>query len=156
MIILKIIWRNCYELKGMCVNHEWWLTSYFCRFSFSLKSNLSASSSISHCHSSLAFSLNAKQIEKEPFSTPDPWDHLHRGLRVGTHFSFSSFRWSIFRAFLRSARIFFFFSLSVSFLAPLLLSLCRQTRAHEAQKHILIPVILTPKSDVFRLSSMWG
>lgn len=35
----------------------WRLTSYFCLFSFSLRSNFSASSPISHCHSSLAFSL---------------------------------------------------------------------------------------------------
>lgn len=32
----------------------------------------------------------------------------------------------------------------------------RQTRAHEAPKHIFIPVILTPKSHDFGLSSMWG
>lgn len=33
------------------------LTSYFCLFSFSLRSNFSASSCIIHCQSSLAFSL---------------------------------------------------------------------------------------------------
>lgn len=41
-----------------------------------------------------------------------------------SYFSLSSFRWSTLRGFLRSARIFFFFSLSVCFLAPLLFSLC--------------------------------
>lgn len=40
-----------------------WLTSYFCLLSFSLRSNFSASSPISHCHNSLAFSLNTIQAE---------------------------------------------------------------------------------------------
>lgn len=40
------------------------LTSYFCLFSFSLRSNFSASSVISHCHSSPAFSLLNKNQEE--------------------------------------------------------------------------------------------
>lgn len=43
---------------------------------------------------------------------------------VTTYFSLSSPMWSTLRGFLRSARIFFFFSRSVCFLAPLLFSLC--------------------------------
>lgn len=41
------------------------LTSYFCLFNFSLRSNFSASSVISHCHSSLAFSLLRKKTPKK-------------------------------------------------------------------------------------------
>lgn len=45
------------------------LTSYFCLFSFSLRSNFSASSVSSHCHSSLAFSLLSKKKQKKNRST---------------------------------------------------------------------------------------
>lgn len=44
-------------------------------------------------------------------------------LTMTSYLSLSSFRWSMLRGFLRSARIFFFFSLSVCFLAPLRFSL---------------------------------
>lgn len=62
------------------------LTSYFCLFSFSLRSNFSASSCIIHCQSSLAFSL------REPIRSfvsgrlhntgwwKQWWDHVQRWL----------------------------------------------------------------------------
>lgn len=37
------------------------LTSYFCLFSFSMRSNFSASSVSSHCHRSFAFSLLSRK-----------------------------------------------------------------------------------------------
>lgn len=121
----------------LCVG---WLTSYFCLLSFSLRSNFSASSPISHCHSSLAFSLNTNnhrswwehvhQYQKQRYVHRlqcTLWDNVEIDIKPCTAFSYlslSSLRWSTLRAFLRSARIFFFFSLSVCFLPPLLLSPC--------------------------------
>lgn len=97
------------------------LTSYFCLLSVSVRSNFSDSSPMSHVHSSLALSLNTNH-------KPGPVESYLLFMMLSnvclTYLSFSSFRWSMVRGFLRSARIFFFFSLSVCFLAPFLLSLC--------------------------------
>lgn len=50
MTVVKFRRSTVYEIEEA-------RTSYFCLLSFSLRSNFSASSSIIHCHSSLAFSL---------------------------------------------------------------------------------------------------
>lgn len=125
---------------------ERWLTSYFCLLSFSLRSNFSASSPISHCHISLAFSLITKKRIKLYYDTVQKniicctnigfisvltWTSFISNTQETllrrsalSYLSLSSFRWSTLRGFLRSDRIFFFFSLSVCFLAPFLLSVC--------------------------------
>lgn len=54
------VMQNDTVVKCMCSNAyevDEGLTSYFCLLSVSLRSNFSASSSIIHCHNSLAFSL---------------------------------------------------------------------------------------------------
>lgn len=98
------------------------LTSYFCLFSFSPRSNFSASSCIIHCQSSLAFSLREpiRSFVSGHFHTTS-WSDCDEI----TYFSLSSDRWSTLSGFLLSARIFFFFSLSVCFFAPLRPSPCK-------------------------------
>lgn len=127
MTVVKFRGSMAYEIDEA-------LTSYFCLLSFSLRSNFSASSSIIHCHSSLAFSLRNQVTRSDigkTFSKPDlraeRISRCARGRqRAMAHFNLSSDRWSMLSGFLLSAKIFFFFSLSVCFFAPLRPSICQE------------------------------
>ncbi len=89
-------------------------------------------------------SLWENQSEASSVATPTP----PADLTVMTYFSLSSDRWSTLSGFRLSARIFFFFSLSVCFFAPLRPSPCKK-RLIVFDSYLLGTAAVVYKKNVF-------